>query len=100
MVSLALEELPPLLGRGLNDRVVIACKRYIGTVGLEEVLVDVKAGSEGFECGFQPLYRVLLFRVVKTFIVHAWDTQNHAHVAALGEKAGLIPEAVQVDMVV
>src|ERR1035438_680994 len=64
MVSLSLKELPPLFNGGFNDRVFIACKRNIRAVRFEEVLVDVKAGAEGFERGFQALYRVFLFRVV------------------------------------
>src|ERR1035437_6640680 len=99
LVAFALEELPPLVDGGFNDRVVVPCKRYIGAIRFEEVLVDVKAGAECFQRGLQSLDRVLLFRVVKAFVIDARNAQNHAHIAALGEKGRLIPEAVEVDVV-
>jgi hypothetical protein len=100
LVAFALEELPPLFDGGFNDRVVVPCKRYIGAIRFEEVLVDVKAGAECFERGFQAFDRVLLFRMVKAFVVHAGNAENHAHIATLGEEGRLIPEAVQIDVVV
>jgi hypothetical protein len=60
----------------------------------------MEAWAEGFQSGFQPLYRILLLRAVETFVVHAGNTEHHAHIAGLCKEGGLIPEAVQVDVVV
>ena len=100
MVALGLEELPPLVDGGLYNRVVILRKWNLRPVRFEEILIDMEAGAEGFERGFEALDGVLLLRVVKALVVHAGNTEHHAHVAALGEKGSLIPEAVQVDVVV
>ena len=54
----------------------------------------MEAWAEGFQSGFQPLHRILLFRAVEAFVVHAGNTEHHAHIAALGKKGRLIPEAV------
>ncbi len=74
MVALRLEELPPLVDSGLHDRVVIVGKRDLRPVRFEEILVDMKAWAKGFERGFQPLDCILLFRVVKAFVVDAGNT--------------------------
>ena len=100
LVALRFKELPPLVDGRFHDRVVVVGERNLRPVRFEEVLVDVEAGAERFERRFQPLHRILLFRVVETFVVHAGNTQHHAHVAALGQEGRLIPEAVQVDVVV
>jgi hypothetical protein len=99
MVALRLEELAALLDGRLHNWIVIAGERYLGTVLFEEVLIDMEAGAEGFERGFQPLHGVLLLRMVQAFVVHAGDTKHHAKIAALGEERGLVPEAVQIDVV-
>ena len=59
----------------------------------------MEAGAECFERSLQPLDRVLLLGMVETFVVHAGNAQHHAQVAALGQEGGLIPEAIQVDVV-
>src|SRR5208282_4310362 len=68
----------PLFDRCFHNRIVIFCERYIGAVRFEEVLVNVEAWAKRFECCFQPLHCVLLFRAVQTFVVHAGNAQNHA----------------------
>ena len=100
MVALRFKELPPLVDRCFHNRVVISCERYVRAIRFEEVLVNMEAWAKGFERCLQPLHRILLFRAVKTFVVHAGNTENHAEIAALGKEGRLIPEAVEVDVVV
>ena len=100
MVAFRFKELPPLLDRRFHNRVVIFGERYVGPVRFEEILVNMEAWAEGFQSGFQPLHRILLLRAVKAFVVHAGNTENHADIAALRKKGRLIPEAVEVDVVV
>ena len=78
MVALRFKELPPLVDRRFHNRVVICCERYVGAVRFEEVLVNMEAWAKRFERRFQPLHRILLFRAVKTFVVHAGNAENHA----------------------
>ena len=78
MVALRFKELSPLVDRRFHNRIVIFCEGYIGAVRFEEVLVNVEAWAKRFECRFQPLHCVLLFRAVQTFVVHAGNAQNHA----------------------
>ena len=78
MVPLRFKELPPLVDRRFHNRVVICCERYVGAVRFEEVLVNVEAWAKRFERRFQPLHCILLFGAVKTFVVHAGNTENHA----------------------
>ncbi len=75
-------------------------ERYVGSIRFEEILVNMEAWAEGFQSGFQPLHRILLLRAVEAFVVHTGNTEHHAHIAGLGKKGRLIPEAVQVDVVV
>src|SRR5208282_2304426 len=100
MVALGFKELPPLLDGRFHNRVVVFREGYVGTIRLEQILVDVKAGAEGFQSGFQPLDRILLLRAVQAFVVHARNTENHADIAGLSEEGRLIPEPVEVDVVV
>ncbi len=100
MVALRLKELPPLLDGRFHNRVVVLREGYVRPVRLEEILVDVEAGAEGFQRGFQPLDRILLLRAVEAFVVHAGNTEHHAEIAGLGEEGRLIPEPVEVDVVV
>src|ERR1700688_2723577 len=100
MVALRFKELPPLVDSRLHNRVVIRCERYVGAVRFEKVLVNMEAWAKRFEGCLQPLHRVLLFRAVQTFVVHAGNAQNHAKIATFGKESRLVPEAVQVDVVV
>jgi hypothetical protein len=61
----------------LRNRVVIFCERYVG-VRFEEVLVNMEAWAKRCERRFQPLHCIVLFRMVKTFVVHTGNTENHA----------------------
>ena len=78
MVPLRFKELPPLVDRCFDNRVIIFCERYVGAVRFEEVLVNMEAWAKGFQRRLQPLHRILLFRAVKTFVVHAGNAENHA----------------------
>src|SRR5271168_440442 len=98
MVALGFKELPSLVDSRFDDGVVIRGERYTGTIRFEEVLVNMEAGAKCLERRLQPLHRIFLFGVVKTFVVHARNTQYHAHVAALCKEGRFIPEAVQVDV--
>ncbi|MGA7522595.1 MAG: hypothetical protein WBW84_08930 [Acidobacteriaceae bacterium] len=98
-VGFLLEESPPLVHGCLHNWIVIAGEGYFRPVGLEKILVDMEAGAERLERGLQPLDRILLLGVVEAFIVRAGDAKHHTQVAALGEKCGLIPEAIQVDVI-
>ena len=57
-----------------------------GRFDLKKVLVDMEAGAKGFQSCLQPLHYVLLLRVVKAFVVHAGNTENHTEIAALGKE--------------
>jgi hypothetical protein len=96
----SIKELASLLDSRGHNRVVIAGERYVGPVRLEEILVNVEAWAKGFQSGFQPLYGIFLFRAVQAFVVHTGNTQHHADVAGLRKKGRLVPEAVEVDVVV
>ncbi len=100
MVALRLKELSPLLDGRFHNRVVVSGERYLGPVRFEEILVDMEAWAERFERRFQPLDRILLLRAVQAFVVHARNTEHHADIAALSEEGRLIPEPVQVDVVI
>jgi hypothetical protein len=41
--------LPPLVNRRVNQLVIVPGKRNLWPVGLEEILIDVEALSEGLE---------------------------------------------------
>src|SRR5260370_28213613 len=99
-IALRLKELPPLVDGGLHNGIVVGSKWNLRSILLEEILIDVEAGTECFECRFQPLDRILLFALILTFIIHAGDMQDHAEISALGEKRGLVPEAVEADVTV
>jgi hypothetical protein len=100
MIAFCFKELPSLLDGRFHNRVVIFCERYVGPVRLEEILVNMEAWAKHLERCLQPLHRVLLFRAVQTFVVHAGNTENHADIPALGKEGRLIPEAIEVDVVV
>ena len=100
MVAFRFKELPSLLNRRFHNRIVIFGEWYVGSIRFEEILVYMEAWAEGFQSGFQPLDCILLLRAVEAFVVHAGNTEHHAHIAALGKKGRPIPEAVQVDVVV
>ena len=78
MVPLRFKELPSLVDSRFDNGVIICCERYVGAVRFEEVLVNMEAWAKGFQRRLQPLHRILLFRAVKTFVVHAGNTENHA----------------------
>src|ERR1700728_663789 len=100
MVPLRFKELPSLIDRCFHNRVVIRGEWYVGSIRFEQVLVNVETWAECLECCLQALDRILLFGAVKTFVVHAGHTENHAQIAAFGKEGRLIPEAVEVDVVV
>src|SRR5579884_3800399 len=100
MIALAFKELPPLLDGCLYNRVVVVSKRNLRPVRLEKILVDVEAGAESFERRFEAFDGIFLLRVVKALVVHAWNMENHADISALGEEGRLVPEPVEVDVVV
>ncbi len=100
MVALCFKELPPLLDRRFHNRVVVFGEGYVGPVRLEEILVNMEAWAERFQRRFQPLDRILLLRAVQAFVVNAGNAENHADIAGLSEEGRLIPEPVQVDVVV
>ena len=85
----ASKKLATLVDGGLHNRIVIAGKRDLRTVRLEEILVDMEAWPKGFESRFQPLHRVLLLGVVEALVVHALNVQHHPEVAGLGEECSL-----------
>ena len=60
MVALGFKELSPLFDRRLHNRIVIFCEGYVGTIRFEEVLIDMKAGTKGFERCFEPLNPIIL----------------------------------------
>src|SRR5208282_2942309 len=99
-VALRLKELSPLFDGRFHNRVVVFGEGYVGPVRLEEILVDVEAGAKRLQRRLQPLYCIFLFRSVETFVVHTGNAEHHSHIAGLGKKGGLVPEAVQVDVVV
>src|ERR1700685_4029880 len=100
MVPLRFKELPSLVDGRLDNGVIIGCERYVGAVRFEEVLVNMEAWAKGFQRRLQPLHCILLLRTVEAFVVHAGNAENHADITALGKEGRLIPEAVQVDVVI
>ena len=78
MVPLRFKELPSLVNSRLDNGVIICCERYVGAVRFEEVLVNMEAWAKRFERRLQPLHCILLFRAVKTFVVHTGNAENHA----------------------
>src|SRR5579863_6067061 len=100
MVPLRFKELPTLVNSCGDNGVIICCERYVGAVRFEEVLVDMEAWAKGFQRRLQPFHRILLLRAVKTFVVHAGNAENHADITALGKEGRLVPEAIEVDVVV
>src|SRR5271169_3603796 len=100
MVALGFKKVPALVDRCFDNGVVICCERYVGAIRFEEVLVNMEAWAKRLERCLQTLHCVLLFRVVKTFVVHAGNTEDHADIPALGKEGCLVPEAVEVDVVV
>src|SRR5271169_5121128 len=100
MVPLRFKELPSLVNSSFHNRVVICCERYVRAIGFEKVLVNMEAWAKGFQRCLQPLYRILLFRAVKTFVVHAGNAEDHADITALGKEGRFVPEAIEVDVVV
>jgi hypothetical protein len=99
-VTLGLEEPPPLVDGCFYDRILVVGERDVWSVLLEQILIDMEAGAKRLQRSFQPFDGILLFRVVETLVVHAGDAQHHPHVPAFGQKHTLIPESVQVDVIV
>ena len=97
-VALGLEVLPPLVNGCVDQLIVIAGERDLWPVGLEDVLIDMKAFAERLEGRFKPLHSILLFIVIKAFVVHPCNAQHHPKVAALGEECRLCPEPTQVNV--
>jgi hypothetical protein len=62
--------------------------------------VNVEAWAKRFERCFHPLHRILLFGAVGTLVVRAGNAEDHSYIAALGEEGRLIPEAVEIYVVV
>src|ERR1700676_1379889 len=100
MVPLRFKELPSLVSSRFDNGVIICCERYVGAIRFEEVLVNMEAWAKRLEGRFQPLHRILLLGAVKTFVVHAGNAENHAEITALGKEGRLVPEAIEVDVVV
>jgi hypothetical protein len=100
MFALCLEELATVIDLRLYDRIVVAGEGDVRTVGFEKILVDVEPWAERFERCLKTLHCVFLARVVETLIVNSRDAEHHAHVATLCQKRGLVPEAVEVDVVI
>src|SRR5271169_4326668 len=100
MVPLRFKELPSLVNSRFDNGVIVCCEWYVGPVRFEEVLVNMEAWAKGFQRRLQPLHRILLLRAVKTFVVHARNTENHADITALGKEGRLVPEAIEIDVVV
>src|ERR1035437_7066683 len=100
MIPFSVKELSALIDCRCHNRIVVLGKWNVGAVRLEEVLVNMEAWAKCFQRGLQPLHRVLLLGAVKTLVVHASNSEHHAHVTALGEKGRRIPETVQIDVVI
>ena len=100
MVTLRFKELPPLVNRCVHNRIVIFCEGYVRAIRFEEVLVNMEAWAKRLEGCLQPLHGILLLRAVQTFVVHAGNSEDHAEIAALRKEGRLIPEAIEVDVVV
>ena len=60
----------------------------------------MEAGAKCLQRGLQPLDGILLFRVVKALVVHAGDAQHHPKIAGLRKERRLVPEPIEVDVVV
>jgi hypothetical protein len=60
----------------------------------------MEARAEGFERSFEPLDGVLLLRSIKAFVVHSLHLQHNAEVTRLRKERRLIPEPVEVNVVV
>ena len=71
MVELGLEEFAPLVDGRVDQRVAVMSEGHLRSVGLEEVLVDVKSRPERLEGRLQPLDRELLSGLVKALEVHS-----------------------------
>src|ERR1700722_5326702 len=100
MVALGFKELPSLVNSRLNNGIIICCARYVGAVGFEEVLVKMEAWAKGFQRPLQSLPRILLLRTVEALVIHTGHAENHAQIPALCKECRVIPEAVEVDVVV
>ena len=66
----------------------------------DPAFLRILARAELLECRLQPLYGVLLLRVVEAFVVHARYAKHHPEVARFGQKGRLVPETVQVEVIV
>ena len=62
--ALGLKELATLFDGGPYHCIFVASERNLWPVRLEQVLIDMKTGTECLECRFQPFYRILLFGAV------------------------------------
>src|ERR1700686_3021860 len=100
MVQFRFKELPSLVNSRFDNGVIVCCERYVWAVRFEEVLVNMEAWAKGLRRRLQPLHRILLLRAVKTFVVHAGNTENHSKIAPLRKECRFSPEAIEVDVVV
>jgi hypothetical protein len=100
MVPLGFKELSPLVNGGFHYGVLIRSERDLWPVVFEEILVNVEAGAKCLQCGFQAFDGVLLLRVVKALIVHTGDAQQHPKITGLRKERRLVPESIEVDVVV
>jgi hypothetical protein len=67
-------------------------------VSFEQNLIEPAPVIERTEGRFYPLDGVIAARMVEAFVVDATDPQCSAEVAGFGQKAVLVPEAVQVHL--
>src|SRR5207248_1955044 len=95
-IKLLAEELLSLVYRGLYDRVFVFVERNVRPVRLEEILVYVKSNPERLQGRFEPLYRILLRRLVETLVVNTTNSQDYSEIPAFCQERLLIPEAVQI----
>jgi hypothetical protein len=70
---------------------VVAAKRTRQAAGVFNGGTKIRmTGRAGLERCLQPLHRVLLSRPVKSFVVQAGNSEDHAEIAALRKEGRLI----------
>src|ERR1700730_10267113 len=97
---LRVKEASPLIDGSFHDRIVIMREWQIRSTGLHEVLIDMEARAERLQRSFQTLDSINLLPLIETLVVDPFHRKYHPQIARLSEKDTLIPEAVEVDMVV
>src|SRR5579859_5371059 len=85
---------------GLDNRIVIAGERDLGTIRLEQVLVNMESGPERLERSFKTPHRIFLRSLVQALVIDSADPKHHSHIAALGQKRCLAPLTVEIDVIV